>query len=91
MRFPLLLFFAREGGNEDTIPGWGGGTDEKSDVAARVLFVYYGETRPPPAPLGKGGDMSSTCSDDAVVVRGGSFGAGWSVQVEGEARVAERG
>lgn len=90
MRFPLLLFFAREGGNEDTIPGWGG-TDEKSDVAARVLFVYYGETRPPPAPLGKGGDMSSTCSDDAVVVRGGSFGAGWSVQVEGEARVAERG
>lgn len=35
--------------------------------------------------------MSSTCSDDAVVVRGGSFGAGWSVQVEGEARVAERG
>lgn len=48
MRFPLLLFFAREGGNEDTIPGWGGGTDEKSDVAARVLFVYYWETRPPP-------------------------------------------
>lgn len=88
MRFPLLLFFAREGGNEDTIPGWGGGERMRNRMWPPA-FSSYITGKLDPLPLGKGGDMSSTCSDDAVVVRGGSFGAGWSVQVEGGA--AERG
>lgn len=64
-----LLFF--EGRRQRGYNSWRReGTEAESDVAAFSSYI---------TPLSPLGDMSSTCSDDAVVVRGGS--SGWLVEV----------